>query len=102
MVARTYLTAAWCCDDDNMTEEESSYRRHAIEHYETALREGTLPISEVAPVTYLIGELYRRVGETEEAARWFDRVPDAAAPLPAPQWLIDLAEAQKTNPRDVL
>ena len=97
-VAQMYLMAAWCCDDDGRGEDEMYYRRQALERFESALQQSRVPKPELPVVTYLIGELYRRVGEPENAARWFDRVAEAAVGRDDLAWLVQQAQKQKTDP----
>ena len=76
--------------------------RKAIEHFEKALRATEVPEDSVAVITYLVGELYRRIGEESYAHLWFDRVPEVAGQNPKAQWVIDLALQQKTDPKETL
>ena len=64
VIADSYLRAAWASQNVNT---EKSYRRIAIRFFKRAIEEGDLPSEEALTVTYLIGELYRRIGNQEFA-----------------------------------
>jgi len=94
-----YLNAAWCVlDDGGDLPRERGYRRKAIEHFERHLRSDV--VAGRAELTYLVGELYRRVGETSPAHEWFDRAVALAGGDPSLGWLAQLARQQKTAPQD--
>jgi uncharacterized protein len=100
-VADLYLRAAWCCVDEGDVEAERYYRRHAAWMFERSL--GTfdgVEREERAVLTYLIGELWRRVGDDEQAAGWFDRVADEVVDTPVQKWVVDAARQQRTCPRE--
>jgi hypothetical protein len=51
-------------------------------------------------LTYLVGELWRRVGDTDAAAAWFDRVPREITDAQMQQWILDAARQQRDCPRE--
>jgi hypothetical protein len=59
-----------------------------------------VPQEERAILTYLVGELWRRIGDTMKAAMWFDRVAGEVTDLQSQQWVVDAADQQKMNPRE--
>ncbi len=89
-VAEMYRHAAWCAKGG---EREVHFRRSAAHWLERALDAG---VPDRAPVLYLIGELYRRCGETSIANTWFDLAIKEA------EWLKQLAIQQKTNPQEFI
>ena len=97
-----YLRAAWCCEDDQMQEAERVYRNQAIICFEEALVNSEIEPAGVAVYTYLVGELYRRIGNSEQANIWFGLVPQAAGADPEKKWLVDLAIQQQHNPQDFI
>jgi uncharacterized protein (DUF2225 family) len=97
-----YLRAAWCSAGYRRVEEERGYRRQAIEHFEKALQAGEIPAGEAVHYAYLTGELYRRVGDQENAHRWFDRVAEIAGQDPKNRRYVELARQQRTNPKETL
>ena len=44
--------------------------------------------------------LWRRIGDTDIAAEWFDRVADEVLDVDAQQWLIAAAHQQRDCPRE--
>jgi uncharacterized protein (DUF2225 family) len=97
-IAHLYHMAAWCCVDDDRPREEEYYRRRAVENYEAAMGEGSISGDQIPEITYLIGELYRRIGEGENASRWFDRVAQTIGEDGDTIGLVDRARKQKIDP----
>jgi tetratricopeptide (TPR) repeat protein len=79
---------------------EKVYRIKAIEYFQKAFQENEIPEDDMPEYPYLIGELYRRVGDRDASINWLDRVSEAIGKDGAKKWLIDLAEQQKTHPKD--
>ena len=69
-VADLLLRAAWCCVDEGDIEAERFFRRKAAWKFDEALGsfDGVVR-EERAVLTYLVGELWRRVGDTRQAWR---------------------------------
>jgi len=100
-VADLLLRAAWCCVDEGDVEAERYFRRLAAWKFEESLASyDTVPREERAILTYLVGELWRRVGDLRKAAAWFDVVEGEITDPPNQQWVIDAAEQQRLNPRE--
>lgn len=99
-VANIWLRAGWCAPEPG--EPGVHYRREAVSRFEAAMDAGTVPKDERALVTYLIGELHRRVGNPDKAKAWFARVPDAVGDNAERKWLIDLAIQQSTDPKEMV
>ena len=100
-LADLYLRAAWCCVDERDTEAERYFRRKAAWRFAEALAgyDG-VPIEERAVLTYLVGELWRRVGDRATAQAWFDKVPDEITEPAAQAWVIEVAQQQRRSPRE--
>lgn len=100
-VADLLLRAAWCCVDEGDIEAERFFRRKAAWAFERAL-DGFDGVAqeERAVLTYLVGELWRRVGDQERARQWFDQVPHEVADASTQQWVIDAARQQRDCPRE--
>lgn len=100
-VADLLLRAAWCCVDEDDSEAERYYRRLAARRFEEALDsyEG-VAADERAVITYLVGELWRRIGDEKQAASWFDRVEGEITDPVAQKWVLDSARQQKNAPRE--
>lgn len=100
-LADLYLRAAWCCVDEGDTEAERYFRRHAAWRFADALEEyDGVPAEERAVLTYLIGELWRRIGDDPQAQEWFDRVADEVIEPSVQGWVLEVAEQQKVEPRE--
>ncbi len=100
-IADLLLRAAWCCVDEGDVEAERYFRRKAAWMFEAALatREG-ISEDDRAVLTYLVGELWRRVGDLKKAATWFNRVPsEIVAPL-RQRWILVAARRQREDPRE--
>jgi uncharacterized protein (DUF2225 family) len=96
-----WLRAAWCCVEEGDTEAERYYRRYAAWSLERALADyDCIALEERAIVTYLVGELWRRIGDIKQANAWFDRVEQEVADVSTQQWVIDAARRQKTDPQE--
>jgi uncharacterized protein len=100
-VADVWLRAAWCCVDEEDVEAERYYRRHAAARFAEAL-DGydEIPREERAGITYLVGELWRRIGDRARATDWFDRVALEVTDPDAQQWIVELARQQRDDPKD--
>ena len=104
-IGRLYLKAAWCFPEDcghGKRKKKRYYRRKAIEHFEMAWQGKEIPKRIEVIFLYLIGELFRRVGEGRKAVLWFDYVIEALEENPERAWLLDLADQQRTRPRETM
>jgi uncharacterized protein (DUF2225 family) len=102
-IADLYLSAAWSAQEDGQTKEEADYRSKAIEFLERALKtQGAVPESDRATMTYLIGELYRRVGKGTEARRWLGLVNQEIVDRKGQAWILSLAEQQSKSPQELI
>ena len=54
----------------------------------------------VAVLTYLVGELWRRVGDAKLASEWLNRVASEVVDAHTQQWVIDAARQQRDCPRE--
>jgi uncharacterized protein (DUF2225 family) len=103
-IASNFLMAAWCCVDEGDYEAERYFRRLAVEQYHDALASFDEVSSDELPViTYLVGELYRRIGNRNQALVWFNKVLRLAPGLSKEkEWLIPLCCQQIKNPEEWL
>lgn len=100
-VGDLWLRAAWCCVDEGDVEAERYYRRHAAWAFEQALEfYDSVPRDERAVLVYLVGELWRRVGDLKQADAWFNLVPEEVTDPVAQRWVIDIARRQQSDPRE--
>jgi uncharacterized protein (DUF2225 family) len=106
-VGYLYLCAAWCAEDRSVAPADvDRYRRRAIEHYRRALDDpaigGRMTGNQRAEVTYLVGELHRRVGDAEEADRWLAQVAGLVENDETGERLAALAQRQRSAPSDTI
>ena len=100
-IADLLLRAAWCCVDEGDTEAERYFRRHAARMFERSLeRYDGVVAEERAVLTYLVGELWRRIGDLDQSRKWFERVPDEITDQEAQRWVLTAAEQQKIDPQE--
>ena len=99
-VADAFLRAAWCCVDERDFEAERYFRRYAVWGFENALESQQIARDERAMFTYLIGELWRRIGDVKRARQWFDRVPSEITNAEDEKWILDAARQQRDHPRE--
>ena len=100
-VADLLLRAAWCCVDESDTEAERFFRRKAAWKFEEALASfDGVPREERAVLSYLVGELWRRVGDQKRAALWFNTVADEVTDPQTQRWIMDAARQQRDCPRE--
>ncbi|UVI31407.1 DUF2225 domain-containing protein [Paenibacillus spongiae] len=64
---------AWLYRYEDNTEQEERFLRYALDSYIQVYETEGVSLNN-AKLMFLIGELYRRVGEKNEAVRWFSRV----------------------------
>jgi len=100
-VADLLLRAAWCCVDEGDSEAERFFRRKAAWKFEEALASfDGVARDERAVLTYLVGELWRRVGDERLAAEWYDRVSREITEPATQRWVLDAARQQRDSPRE--
>ena len=100
-VADLLLRAAWCCVDEGDLEAERYFRRRAAWAFEQALAAyDGVAREERAVLTYLVGELWRRVGDLRQARSWFEQVPHEVTDAQSQQWVLDASRQQKDAPRE--
>jgi len=80
-IALQYRYAAWMADDAGQAAAARDCREQAIRLLSLALENQQVPAKEVPVVTYLVGELHRRLGDFPVALNWFGRVQDPDPPL---------------------
>jgi tetratricopeptide (TPR) repeat protein len=73
-IAEIYLLGSYVLRrDTNNIEKRKQMQRLACEFYQKAIDENEYKPDEVATINYLIGELYRRVGEFEKADLYYEK-----------------------------
>lgn len=100
-VGELWLRAAWCSVDEGDTEAERYFRRFAAWTFEEALSTyDGVAREERSVLTYLIGELWRRIGDDVLAREWFDRVPDEITAPETQEWILEESKRQRDDPRE--
>ncbi len=100
-IADLLLRAAWCCVDEGDTEAERFFRRQAAWMFERALASyDGVERDERAVLTYLVGELWRRVGECNRAHDWFEKVWREGLGQHSQHWIVEAARQQRDQPRE--
>lgn len=96
-----YLQAAHACTDDGALARAQGYRRRALRYFRRSLKCDSLEGGERSRLTYIVGELQRRLGAGERAIPWFERAEKLAADNDL-QWLAVLAARQRIDPEEML
>lgn len=100
-LADLWLRAAWCCVDEGDVEAERYYRRLAASHFAESLESyDGVPREDRAAIAYLVGELWRRIGDQARATEWFDRVAIEVDEPCEQRWIVELARQQRDEPRE--
>lgn len=85
-LAYLYLTASWACRENDDIENERNFQNLAIQKLKRSIDEGLFnqdydgvsgQIMETN-ITYLIGELYRRIGNLDQAKIWIAKAQEMA------------------------
>lgn len=100
-LADYYLRASWAARDEG-DPREAVYQQFAAQLFQKALETGEMNEADIGPVTYLIGELNRRLGHVDEAHRWFTRVIEHAQQDESWLRLAELALRQRDTPQDMM
>ena len=100
-VADLYLRGAWCAQEEETPGLEMRCRKEAAGLLEETLESGEIDAKERASMTYLVGELFRRLGDAKKAGEWFDMVAGEIVDPAEQAWVLKMAKIQKENPVDV-
>ena len=99
-----WLRAAWLHEDAGAREDAVRCRRRALGCYLQGIEEQRWfkRREDLVVIAYLAGELTRRLGDPTEAQRWFEQAVTWSAGLQHMQDLVELAERQARDPREVV
>ena len=99
-----WLRAAWMHSDAQRAEDEQRCRGRALERYQLGLEERRWlkRREDMVVVAYLVGELSRRLDAADSAKRWFEQAIAWSSGLQHMQDLVELAERQARDPRDLV
>jgi hypothetical protein len=99
-LAEYYLAASWVAQLDGVPEVVPDYQVEAARQLERALLIGELEEKEWAVMTYLVGELRRRLGEFDVALQLFDEAAMQFTEHGGPKWMIRALNQQAKMARD--
>lgn len=99
-VADLWLRAAWACVEEGDIEAERYYRLRAAQSFEQALGDDSVEPDDRAAVTYLIAELWRRIGHRRRAKVWFARVAAEVTDDVSQAWILRWAQRQQDDPQE--
>jgi uncharacterized protein len=100
-LGRIYHMGAWCWRMHGDKEKEWFNLFMAVENFEKALRDGQLPEESRAMYAYIIGDIYRRLGEPDEAKAWYKKVPEILKESGGDAKIAEYAERQMKEPKDI-
>jgi hypothetical protein len=87
-LAEFYVAASWSAQLEEALDVVPRYQAEAVRHLEQALMSGQVVDEELAVMTYLAGELRRRLGEFEAALQLFDESAIHFTQHGGPRWLM--------------
>jgi hypothetical protein len=101
-VGDTYLLASQCARLGQQPAEEERLRQQSILFLRKAVEGEEVPEDSLYRVTYLLGELNRRSGDTWQAKEWFQKVLKIDLGHGSRDFFRDLAQRQMEKPRDMI
>ncbi|MHA1315804.1 MAG: DUF2225 domain-containing protein [Candidatus Helarchaeota archaeon] len=99
MLANAWIEPYWWAKSDT---EIKKFGKMVVKYFERAFEKGQVPEKHYLDNTYLLGEIYRRIGEQEKAVELFDKVISEAGDNEDLKKIRDLAIQQKLNPKENL
>lgn len=100
-LARIYHMGAWCSRIQGDKDRERFYLGKALEYFEKALEAGEPSAENRAMFVYLVGDLYRRLGDTARANEWYGKVEQAIKENGGDPKIIEFAKRQMLAPSDI-
>ncbi len=100
-LGRIYHMGAWCCRSRGEKDREKFYLERAAENFERALEAGQPSPDMRAMYAYIIGDIYRRLGQTDQAKEWFGKVAEMLKAFGGEPKIGELAESQMKEPGDI-
>jgi uncharacterized protein (DUF2225 family) len=92
-----YLRAAWLARDEAIADAEALYQRRALEAFQKHLADEPHAV-DAGQITYLVGELARRLADFETACTHLARVPRQERLYPTAQKMLARAREQDASP----
>lgn len=100
VLARIYHMGAWCYRIKGEKDKELFYLQEALANFERALRQDDTPKENRAVYTYLIGDIYRRLGDPERAKEYYGKVEQALKEYGGEPKIGEFARRQLSDPSD--
>jgi tetratricopeptide (TPR) repeat protein len=102
--ADAFLRAAWMHEDCKSPSDALRCRKRAVACYRRGVdeRKWFARREDLVVIGYLVGELHRKLGQGDEATRWFEQAIAWSSGLQKMQELVELAERQARDPREVV
>ena len=82
-------------------EKEKFYLARAAEDFEKALAAGQPSQDTRAMYAYIIGDIYRRLGEADRAKEWYSKVGEMLKAYGGEPQIGEYAERQMKEPKDI-
>ncbi len=107
-VGDSFLKASWVARASGNREKERLYQREAVRRFEEAIEIGECGHQdERAVISYLVGDLHRRLNRRRRAETWYQRAREEYDLLEIPlqdelTWLSDQIRRQLETPADTL
>lgn len=99
-LARIYHMGAWCSRLRGDKDKEKFYLGKAVEYFEKALESGVEPPENKAIFTYIVGDIYRRLGDAEKAGQWYGKVEQTIKETGGDPKILEFARRQMSEPSD--
>lgn len=100
-LGRIYQMGAWCHRTKNEPEKEQFFLARAAELFERGIQAGEAQGENKAVYMYILGDLYRRLGNPESAGEWYRKAIEAVKAGGDPK-VAEMAERQISEPKDIL
>ncbi len=100
-LGRIYHMGAWCSRIRGDKDKEKFYLARAAENFEKALAAGQPSPDMRAMYAYIIGDIYRRLGDAGKAKEWYARVGGILKASGGEAKIGELAEQQMKEPKDI-
>ncbi len=93
-IGNLFLRGSWCCRLKENRKAEIELQQLAVKFLRTSVEKSTILNPDNLPiVTYLVGELYRRLEDKKLAREWFGSVEEVLIDSEQ-QWVLDLTQKQ--------
>lgn len=93
-IGNLYLRGSWCCRIDENRKAEIELQQMAVKFLRLAVEKSMIINPDNLPVvTYLVGELYRRLEDRKSAREWFGAVEEVLIDQEQ-QWILELTQKQ--------